>query len=211
MFQSYQGSSSPSPRGRAGRGALTQAHGLLKMRCNRFDNTVEVRKYLMVPKPDDGIAAPFEETGSSSVITSPQRMLGTVNLNHEPRTGAQEVHDKGPDRYLATKVPTHDLSPSQTLPHQDLRAGHSFAQCLGKSRSLHGPTPSLILPLQAGRGDSSSSLLALSTIYGEMRRPSPFPPSPTHEINSSPSPRGRAGRGLLTTRRNLPANSGCPA
>lgn len=166
-----QDSSSPSPRGRAGRGSPAKVRRLLKMRCNRLHDAVEIRKYLMVPKPDNGIAAPFKETCSGRVVTPPQRMLRTVNLNHEPRAGAQEVRNKRPDRHLAAKVCTHNLSSSQALPHQNLGVGHSLPKCLGKSRSLHGPTPSLVLPLQAGRGDSSRSL----TTYGDTREVSSLP------------------------------------
>src|SRR5579862_7662168 len=77
---------------------------------------INVSEHLGVPEANHPVAALLDHPGTPGVLCHGVDMLSAVELDHEPRPGACEVHNEVPDWELPPKAEVLESSGSKTRP-----------------------------------------------------------------------------------------------
>ena len=95
---------------------------------NFFKNTVDVLQNLVVPKPQNEIAAVFQILGPARILLPLFNMLTTVKLDDQLYARTAEVDDKSIERHLPAKFQTGKAVAAQLEPQISFSVGLLLAQ-----------------------------------------------------------------------------------
>ena len=88
-------------------------------------------QHIMIPISQHTVTVSFQNCRSLCIIARLQRMLTTIDLDHQLRLRAQKVDNITVDGYLPPEAETLDLSSAQTTPQMLFGFGHRSAQLSG--------------------------------------------------------------------------------
>ena len=104
-------------------------------RRDYLSNTLQVRKYVVVPEAQHAIAFGLEK-GSSTLIGVLSRMLTTIGFHDQPALLAHEIGNEWTDRLLPPELGAIQLAVAERGPELALGIGHFAAQALGPCERL---------------------------------------------------------------------------
>jgi len=78
--------------------------GILDVGPDDPEHIVQVFNHLGVGEPEDGEALAVEPMRAFQIVFHGPCVGVTINLNHKPSRGAQEVSNEGTDGYLSTET-----------------------------------------------------------------------------------------------------------
>ena len=114
-----------SPAGR-GRAPLASDSGGVRGRGQLLEkqrqNTVRIRKNIIVPEANDPIALPFEP-GRSFRVIEVVSVLPAIDFDDESSLGTQEVHDVGADWHLPFELESEKSAIAQARPESTFCIG----------------------------------------------------------------------------------------
>ena len=122
-----------------------------------LQHSFRLLKHFMVPESHHAKSRASEIARSLEVLEQPLRVLPAVELNHQTRSHADEVHDVPAERHLPAESVAAELSVAHEAPQDAVRRRLNFCAGRVRSRALRAWRKiSLTLPSPAsGRGESA--------------------------------------------------------
>lgn len=133
----------------------------LNRRFDNLQNAVEVFEHLMVPEADKSESLCLQPGGARGI--SFECVLSAVQLDNQPRLGAQEIRDIAAERNLTAKLRPGQLPVAQGLPEPGFGIGlvaaqGSGARCMDVTICGHEPlTPMLAHRPSPARGEGDKA------------------------------------------------------
>jgi len=105
----------------------------LKESLNSVEDAFGVREDVVVPEPDHAIPMLPQPGGAFLIGAYLLGMLAAVELDDQQRFHSREIRNVGPDRHLAAKLDTVELSIAEMLPKLLFRFRRLLTQLSGAS------------------------------------------------------------------------------
>ena len=105
---------------------------------NRFENTLDVFEYLIVPEPQHEKSRLLQKQSTCSIGLDVFRMLTAIQLDNESPFQANEIQDVVSERVLAPELAIAKLPSAKTTPEQALGFSRRSAQPSLQSRPEDG-------------------------------------------------------------------------
>jgi hypothetical protein len=102
--------------------------GLFQLLDDLLQHAVDVAEHIVIPEAQNAISRPLKEFGSSAIGLFPNRMLPTIDLNHQTVIMADEIGNEPINRHLSPKLDPLDLGIPTFLPEQFLGIGRAASQ-----------------------------------------------------------------------------------
>lgn len=93
-----------------------------------LQNRLHITQNLIVPKAQNPIALPFNESSSTPVCFGLLRMVAAIEFNHQATLYTTKVSYERANRVLAAKFSAAQLAVTQTYPKFFLRVGYFSSQ-----------------------------------------------------------------------------------
>ena len=111
---------------------------------NRFHNAVDIREYIVIPKPNNTKSKSFEFGRPVGVFDKHFGMLPAVKFNNQFRFKGSKVGNIPADRHLPPKFVTVESAPTQMFPKKLFSFGFvsaKLARTLNTQRRTPSPYP----------------------------------------------------------------------
>jgi hypothetical protein len=102
-----------------------------------FDDGLNVVKHIVVPETKHSVPLSLEPGCSHVIVGLLVIVLASIDLDDKPLLQADEVHDVSPERVLAAKPVSFELSFPQSTPQSTFGIGHVTTK-LASSMSYEG-------------------------------------------------------------------------
>jgi hypothetical protein len=93
-----------------------------------FKNAINISQHLVVPKPENEVAAIFEILSPARVLLSLSDVLTTIELNDQLDARTAEIDDKTIECHLPPKFQTNKAITAQPEPQVSFSVGLLLAQ-----------------------------------------------------------------------------------
>ena len=111
---------------------------LAQLRSQRFQHALHVLQDVRVPEAKHTIALSFQPYGATPIRLRLPIVLPAVELHDQPVVDAEEVHEVGPNRHLATELVAVEASGAQAPPQGPLCIRGFSAEVSGTRDVSHG-------------------------------------------------------------------------
>ena len=107
--------------------------GVAEGEANRFEDSIEIVEYVVVPKAKNSVPVSYELRSAAVVRELSRRMLTAVEFDYELGPRTRKVGDAAADWMLTSKLPANEAL-SQGVPQASFYVGRILAETSCHSR-----------------------------------------------------------------------------